>query len=259
MKRWLVSISVMLLRGNLVDVGQQAFDGSILERLVHRQVDLGIGHDFVKVFADFSEHPSRQSDHREPTTEDRGLGIDGREHGARNRLQVDRNGSRTLGDTVADSCQLKRLLERCVETRSGRTVRSTECRNEGRSRSAQLRNCCWSGSSRRSLGSGRLLKPPEPLAPRLPSCEVARNRHRTADDECDSRNGSCDGTKKEEQNDREQKGNTKDRPRQPGKFLEPSKQSTGEHRSVAQRWLSDRRSRRRWGRSLARRWSPHRR
>ena len=42
---------------DLVDVGQQPLDGSILERLVHRQVDLGISHDLVEVFADLGRDP----------------------------------------------------------------------------------------------------------------------------------------------------------------------------------------------------------
>ena len=42
----------MLFSRDLVDVGQEALDRAVRERLVHGQVDLGIGHHFVEVLAD---------------------------------------------------------------------------------------------------------------------------------------------------------------------------------------------------------------
>ena len=62
MKRWLVSISVMLFGRDQVDVGQEQLDRDRLERLVHRQVDLRIGHDLAEVVADLLADPRGNGD-----------------------------------------------------------------------------------------------------------------------------------------------------------------------------------------------------
>ena len=59
MKRWLVSIRVMLFCAILLMFGSRRSTAPILERLVHGQVDLGISHHFVEVFADLGRRSMR--------------------------------------------------------------------------------------------------------------------------------------------------------------------------------------------------------
>ena len=122
MKRWLVSISVMLLRRDLVDVGQETARSSwSLSGSIHRQVDLEIGHHLVEVVPDFGDDPLRQRDLMlRPRRRIVTFGSTAVTIVADTASQVDPVPERDVAPPPrgANAVQLKRLRERCVEARS---------------------------------------------------------------------------------------------------------------------------------------------
>ena len=79
--------------GDLVDIGQQALD-LYGKRLVHREINARIGHDFIEVRADLADDPRRQRDLRDAATQNGVLGINAGDHGCADRFQVKCDGRR---------------------------------------------------------------------------------------------------------------------------------------------------------------------
>ena len=81
MNRWLVSISVMLLGAIRLMFGQEQLDRDLLERQVHRQVDLrGTPHHLAGRVGPVGEHPRRELDRREHPGRNGFRGFDGDDH-----------------------------------------------------------------------------------------------------------------------------------------------------------------------------------
>src|SRR5262249_37728859 len=78
------------VRRDQADVRQEELDRDVLERLVHRQVDLRIGHHLVEVVADLLANPRRDADERQTAAGNRQSWIEAGDQHARHPGEIER-------------------------------------------------------------------------------------------------------------------------------------------------------------------------